>query len=117
MEEKLYCERCMRLVEADECEECGNKHLRNVEEKDLVFVAKQSTVFAGMLEDVFKQHNIPYTTRSLMGAGFTALVGNAFEVISFFVPLPYLKEAGLLVEELFGSDEASDTDEQENLDL
>lgn len=102
MEEKMYCSACMKLIYTNECEDCGNENLRLVRAEDPVYITKQNTMFAGMLEDVFKQNNIPFITRALMGAGFTTLVGSALEEISFYVPMRLYDEASLLVEEIFG---------------
>lgn len=102
MDNRKYCEVCMKLVDTDKCEDCGNKHLREVEAHDFVLLTELDSLFAGVLEDVLKQHSIKYITKSKMGAGLTALVGNALDKISFYVPMELFDEASNIVDELFG---------------
>lgn len=114
MDKRKYCEVCMKLVDTEKCEDCGNTHLREVEAHDFVLLTGLDSLFAGVLEDVLKQHNIQYITRSKMGAGLTALVGNALDEISFYVPMELFDEANKIVDELFGGscdDELSSEEE------
>ena len=69
-------------------------------------LTEKETVWAGMLADVLKQHGIPFTKESTLGAGMAIRAGSLLETIRFFVPASYLAEAREIVDELFAGGES-----------
>lgn len=74
------------------------------ETKGMGFLTEKDPVWAGMLADVLKQHNIPFVKESSMGAGLAIRSGSLLETIRFFVPAACLAAAKELVDELFAGD-------------
>lgn len=69
--------------------------------EEMCFLTEKSPIWAGMLTDVLRQHNVPFFQESSLGAGLAAKVGPLSETIRFFVPASCLAAARELVEELF----------------
>ncbi len=119
----MYCKHCMMLVNGDVCDNCGNEHLIEPCADDLVLVAEKTSMWAGMLADVFRQHNITYYTEERLGAAITMLTGSSLESLRFYVPLAQQEQALDILEGLFGAgqliddyDEYDDDDEYDEED-
>ena len=67
----------------------------------MCFLTEQSPIWAGMLADVLRQHDVPFVQESSLGAGLASRIGSLSETVRFFVPASYLDPASDLVEELF----------------
>lgn len=104
----MYCEKCHTLFEGVRCPVCRSKKIREVRADDLCLLTERDHIWSGMLEDVLHQHQIPFITRSLMGAGLTMIVGSLSEIVRFYVPYSHLPQAQELVDELFASDQSDD---------
>ena len=76
------------------------------QQEGLCFLTEQDVIWAGMLADVLKQHDIPFAKESSLGAGFAIRTGSLGETIRFFVPAACLAAAKDLVDELFAGEEA-----------
>lgn len=74
------------------------------EAEGMCFLTEQSPIWAGMLADVLRQHDVPFVQESSLGAGLASKIGSLSETIRFFVPAPYLASASGLVEELFAKE-------------
>lgn len=117
----MYCKRCLMLVKGDVCDNCGNHRLVEPTDEDLVLVAEKTTIWAGMLADVFRKNNIVFYTRERLGAAITALAGSSIETIRFYVPLSQRDQALDILEGLFGAgqlhdDYDEDDDEDDDYD-
>lgn len=74
------------------------------EAEGMCFLTEQSPIWAGMLADVLRQHDVPFVQESSLGAGLASKMGHLSETIRFFVPASYLTTASGLVEELFAKE-------------
>ena len=74
----------------------------------MCFLTEKSPIWAGMLADVLKQHGIPFTRESTLGAGMAIQTGSLLERIRFYVPASYLAAAKDLVDELFSGEGAEE---------
>lgn len=72
----------------------------------MCLLTEQEPIWAGMLADVLKQHDIPFTKESSLGAGMAIRAGSLLETIRFFVPASCLAAAKDLVDELFAGEAA-----------
>ncbi len=109
----MYCERCNSIFEGKRCPVCGSKRVREPIAEDLCLVTEKESLWSGTLEDVFKQNNIPYITKSVLGAGITSSIGIMHERIRFYVPYEFYESASDLVEELFAPADEEDIPEEE----
>lgn len=73
------------------------------QQEGMCFLTEKSPIWAGMLADVLRQHDIPFVKESSLGAGLAIKTGSFAETIRFFVPAPRFAEARELVEELFSA--------------
>jgi len=73
-------------------------------QEGMCLLTEKDVVWAGMLADVLKQHNIPFVKESSLGAGMAIRAGSLLETIRFYVPAFHLAAAKDLVEELFARD-------------
>ena len=71
----------------------------------MCLLTEKDPVWAGVLADVLKQHDIPFAKESSLGAGMAIRAGSLLESIRFFVPAAYLAAAREIVDELFAGDE------------
>jgi len=71
----------------------------------MCFLAEKDNVWAGVLADVLKQHDIPFVKESSLGAGMAIRAGSLLETIRFFVPASCFAAAKDIVDELFAGDE------------
>ena len=95
------CEKCCRVTEKNTCPACGCKKVREVGEKDPVYLTELDYLSSGILKDVLKQNEIPFLVKDVMGAGMAIKVGPMLDRSRFYVPYPQLESAGALVSELF----------------
>ena len=91
----FYCETCRRLQEeaVDKCPHCRSKGLRAPQDGDFVLLTSQESIWAGMLQDLFTQNGIAFTTQGERGAALALKTGPAFERFRFFVPYGQLAQA------------------------
>lgn len=99
----LYCEHCSVPFEGERCPVCRRKSTRNTEPDDICFLTEKEQIWSGMLADVLEQNNIPFTRKSVMGAGMALRAGPMFESFRFYVFYKHLDKAGEIVEGLFSS--------------
>lgn len=97
----MYCEKCRNLIEGRNCPDCGPKRVREVREDDLCFVIEKPQMWGEMLEDVFRQNDVPYIVQRTMGAGLAMSIGAFLECYRFYVPYSDIKRAEELLAELF----------------
>ena len=64
-------------------------------------LTEKEMLWAGMLEDVLKQNDIPFFTKQILGAGLALKIGPMSERCRFYVPYSHFQEADELVESLF----------------
>lgn len=76
------------------------------EPEGMCLLTEKETVWAGVLADVLKQHSIPFTKESTLGAGMAIRTGPLLETFRFYVPSSYLAAARDIVDELFAGEEA-----------
>lgn len=96
-----YCPNCHVLVQAYQCPLCDRKWLDLPQPEDYCFLGEKDVVWAGVLEDCFRQNGIPCLTRNVLGAGLTTKMGNLFERTKFYVPYAHFRKAQELEEALF----------------
>jgi len=86
----------MKLYDSAEiCPACKGKpkKLRPVADGDLIYIIEKDAMIAGSIDDILRQHDIPFVKRALQGAGLTTIVGSAFESYKFFVPYTVYENA------------------------
>ena len=108
----MYCEKYNRIFEANRCPVCNSGKVREPEAKDPCYLTEQDYVSSGILEDLLKQHNIPYLKKDVMGAGMAIRVGQMLERSRFYVPFAQLSSAKAIVEDLFSAAEENENEEQ-----
>ena len=97
-----YCSKCKALVAVnskDKCSNCGSK-AKEPSDDDIMYLTIQEFVFAGMLEGILTENNIPHLKQPVFGAGITK--GGMVEEFRFFVPLVFYKKAKALEKEYLG---------------
>ncbi len=97
----VYCGRCSIPFEGERCPVCGRKSAESVEPDDICFLTEKETIWSGMLADVLKQENIPFTQKNVMGAGMALRAGPMFERVRFYVFYKHLAQAKEIVDALF----------------
>ena len=108
-----YCPSCHVLVRGHRCPLCDRKWLEPPLPEDYCYLGEKDAVWAGVLEDCFRQNGIPYLTQNTLGAGLTSKMGNLFERIKFYVRYAAFRRAQELEEELFRAPvEDSEEDDQ-----
>ena len=100
----LYCQNCMLLASDTECSVCGSKKLREARENDPVYIITKDFIFAGSIEDILTQNDIPCLKKPLIGAALAARTGYA-EVYQFFVPFGAYSKAKELLFNFFEGEE------------
>lgn len=113
-----YCPVCMILTsETKKCPSCHKKRLVSPKGNDPVFLTTKGSVWAGMVEDVLGREKIPYLKKEAFRYSVPAgIIGYANEYYSFYVPYAALERAKELVDALFASDSAADSDNEEGSD-
>lgn len=99
----MYCPNCNVLLSGNHCPVCGNKNLREPCANDYCFLTEKELIWAGALEDILKQNDIPYVTRNVLGAGLAAKMGPAQERTRFYVPFIHHTSALVLEQEFFSA--------------
>ena len=89
----MYCEKCKRVFEGEQCPACRRSKVRTPESGDLCFLTEQDYVSSGILEDMLKQEGIPYLRKDVMGAGMAIKVGPMLEYSRVYVPFEHLEAA------------------------
>lgn len=114
--EALYCEQCNRLTEQERCPGCGSKHLRLPLMGDYCFLTEKELLWSAAMEQLLRDHDIPFVTSNALGAGLTSKLGVMQERIRFYVPFLKLKQAKILEEEFFSRkfEEKPEIPEEEN---
>lgn len=97
----FYCPHCHVLRERDRCSICGRRNLMAPKRGDFCFLEETEVLWAGMLEDVLRQADIPYLEKSDLGAALSVSVGRVRERIRFYVPFERMTEAKTLADGLF----------------
>ena len=108
----MYCEKCSRIVEEQQCPYCKGKKLREPADNDPCFVTEQDYIPSGILQDVLKQNGIPYLIKSVLGAGIAIRVGPVLDRSRFYVPFRCLNQATEIVEEVFSDKEGNEPEEE-----
>lgn len=98
----LYCENCMKLVDAAVCPRCRNRKLRTPLPGDFCQVAEVPYMQAEMLKELYCDNGVPCTERSVLGAGLVAELGVNVGRVRLFVPYDRLTEAQELYDAYFG---------------
>lgn len=111
-----YCKHCMIPCEGEVCPVCGWDDVVALLPEDPCFVTEQQMPWAGVLEDVLRQHHIPNMKKPAHGAGLMKAMGGYGERCRFYVPYEYLPAAQELAAELF-SEQNNDENEYEGDDL
>ena len=65
----LYCRKCKRLYSGDICTECGKNSGRTPEPDDLCFLIDLYELQANILDDAFRQRDIPFLKDQISGVG------------------------------------------------
>ena len=104
-----YCDHCSVPFEGERCPFCKKKSTRSLSPDDICFLTEKEQIWSGVLADVLKQNNIPFTQKSVLGAGMALRAGPAFESIRFYVLYKHLAEAKEIVNELFSSASTENT--------
>ena len=98
-----YCENCMKLVEGEICPRCRSRKLREPEPGDFCMVAEIPYMQAEMLKEIFRDNDVPFTDRSVLGAGITAELGVNIGRVRLYVPYDRLPIAQELFDAFFNS--------------
>jgi len=115
----MYCEKCSRVFDGNDCPVCKKSKVREPEAKDPCYLTELDYISSGILEDVLKQNGIPYLKKDVMGAGMAIKVGPMLERSRFYVPFEQLESAAAVADELFsaaddgGEDAAEDGAEED----
>lgn len=97
----MYCPNCNVLLEGSRCPICGSREVRQPREEDFCYLTEKELVWSTALEDILNDHEIPYVTKTTLGAGLTAKMGHAMERVRFYVPYRCWEEARQLEAEFF----------------
>ena len=74
---------------------------------EFVQLTEKETMWAEMLLEVLRDHEIPYAQLPVLGAAFSMRTGTP-ERLRIYVPADRLDEARVLMAELFPADEAQE---------
>ena len=100
-----FCEKCRLFTEKNFCSNCGNENLREIKDDDFCFLTAWDSNFQTMLEEIFKQEDIPCAMIPV-GNGVRTMFGLRLEKVNVYVPYKFYDRA-LDVLDLFGDDEES----------
>lgn len=100
----MYCEKCKFYFEDMLCPVCGNKKVRQADEKDLCFLVRKEQLWGSLVANILKKNQIPFIAQNELGAGLTAKIGSCSEHRLFYVPYEYLQRAINLIGEIFPGD-------------
>ena len=82
----LYCEICMTLTDQDKCPGCKKKKLRPPKDNDPVYLLTQNAIWAGAVEDILREGDIPCLKQSEQRSAFTIIMGEITATYRIFVP-------------------------------
>ena len=103
----MYCEKCKSFTDLNRCPNCGNKNVREAKENDVVYLTTMRGFFAGMLEDILAQNDIPcLKIRQGPGGTFPTRGQSSLGEYRFFIPFGAYERAKEIFDEFFkGSEE------------
>ena len=107
----MYCEKCCRVFDGDDCPACKRSRVRDPEAKDPCYLTEQDFFSSGILEDLLKQNSIPFLKKDVMGAGMAIKVGPMLERSRFYVPYEQLENAAVIANDLFAPAEEGEQSE------
>ena len=108
----MYCEKCRRIIQEDQCPFCKKSIVREPDPEDLCLLTELDYISSGILEDLLKQNNIPYLKKDVMGAGMAIRVGPMFEMSRFYVSYDQLGGAQEVIGNLFPPADETEKEEQ-----
>ena len=113
MQEKWFCENCQTVFEESgrRCPQCGSRRIREAREDDLAYFCDKDTLWAAVLEDVFRQNGVDFYAKNLMGAAMTMRAGLAGELRRFYVRFDQWPLAKALYMELFSAESGDGQEE------
>lgn len=97
----MYCPNCKTLIHSTKCPVCGNKHIREPQDKDYCFLCEKDVIWANALKDILAENQIPCIVQNTLGDGLAARIGPAQERIRFYVPYCFYQAACDLDREFF----------------
>lgn len=99
----MFCENCQVAFDENEriCPSCGNKKLRKVRDDDFCFFCEKDMMWGSMLADLFKQENIRFYYKEVLGAAFVMKVGPFNERFRFYVQFSQLGKARDIYNDIF----------------
>lgn len=95
-----YCEHCHCVISQSICPDCGNSHLRDVENNDYCLIAEKEEMWAKLFMEILESNHIPYTSLPILGAGVVLKAGKT-EWYRIYVPYEKLSAALNLWKETF----------------
>lgn len=107
----MYCENCMKLVEGEICPTCRNRKLREPNKGDFCFVAELPYMQAEMLKELYRDNDVPYSDRLVLGAAIMAELGVNLGRVRVYVPFDRLDYAKELYDAYFNGEAILDGDE------
>lgn len=111
----FFCKKCSNFSPVGKCQFCGAKKLREAQESDPVYLTTKTFVYAGMLQEVLEQNNIPFMRKEKNGGILKFMgFGLGIEEFNFFVPLGAYEKAKELLAELFETSEFTNSEEPDN---
>ena len=93
MAEKYYCNKCYKICDKNECDECGKKNLSNISDDDIVYLTTKNFVISGILDDLLTTENIYYLKKGQKGAGVSNTIGFLAETYNYYVHFSNLDKA------------------------
>jgi len=101
----LYCPKCSTAFDdGSRCPVCDNRKIRPLHaEEDLCFVVEEEPMWCEAIEDLFRDHQIPFCTRSADLAWIGHIGGPRFIRRKYYTFQPYVEQAKGLVESLFNA--------------
>jgi len=93
MAEKYYCNKCYKIRDNDECDDCGKKNLNKICDNDIVFLTTQNFVMSGILDDLLTTENIYFLKKGQKGAGVSNTIGFLTEAYNYYVHFSNLDKA------------------------
>lgn len=100
-----YCEKCHVAAERC-CPLCGTKKLRGIQDEDFCFLTGNSAAYCDMLEDIFKENDIPYAALPY-GSGLEARLALPLQNRRLYVPFASLEAAKEIIRQIENSETES----------
>jgi len=113
----LYCESCMHLTEGKRCTKCRNKRLREVKHTDPIFLTTRDVVWAGAVEELLKENDVPVMVQNDVDGGMSLIIGGmSQENYHIFVPYSKIEKAQQLLADVDKAAEAGEFAEFDEMD-